>query len=144
MDLERIKRKRQKSVQEQAVLRREELRLTAQYYREHPEQIPQALRRYASEQGIDWCRSTLMYIDINEDGGYWVSGTLLTQEKRFIAFDLSTNEDHSDLDGSGHHTWNDVSTEIPVSRHLRGTGISNGAWALEIQAEINGEGHKDA
>ncbi len=125
------------------MLRREGLRLTAQHYRAHPEQIPQALRRYASEQGIDWRRSTLMYIDINKCGGYWVSGTLLTQEKRFIAFDLSTNEDHSDLDGSG-HTWSDVSAEVSVSRHLRGTGVSNGAWALEIQAEINGEGDKDA
>ncbi|UQY34331.1 hypothetical protein K8U54_21900 [Pseudomonas fulva] len=144
MDIERVRRKRQKNVQEQTLLRREALLRTATFYRNNPDRIPLALRQYARGQAIDWDRSIFMELNPNIYGGYWVSGMLLTQEHRFIEFDLPTNEDHSALDGSAKVIWLDVSARICTSRHLRGTGISEGALALEIQAALNNEDEPDA
>lgn len=144
MDLERIRRKRQKNVQEQALLRRESLLREARYYRAHPEQVPLALKAYADAQGVDWSQAIILELHVNIGGGYWVEGELLTQDKCFIRFDLSTDEHHTTLDGPEHAIWRDESSERCTSRQVRGIGISNGAWALEIQALLNGEVESDA
>ena len=144
MDIERVRRKRQKNVQEQTLLRQESLLRAATFYRDNPDRVPLALRQYALGQAIDWDRSIIMELDANIYGGYWVSGMLLTQEHRFIEFDFSTNEDHSALDDSAKVIWLDVSAQTSTSRHLRGTGISKGALALEIQAVLNNEDEPDA
>lgn len=144
MDIERVRRKRQKNVQEQTLLRREALLRTATFYRTNPDRIPLALRQYALGQAIDWDRSIFLELNPNTCGGYWVSGVLLTQEHRFIEFDLPTNEDHSALDDSAKVIWLDVSARTSVSRHLRGTGVSEGALALDIQSALNKEDDADA
>lgn len=144
MDLERIRRKRQKNVQEQGLLRRESLLREARHYRAHPERIPLALKAYADAQGIDWSQAIILELHVNVCGGYWVEGELLTQDKRFIHFDLSTDAHHATLDGPEYAIWRDESDERCTSRRVRGTGVSDGAWALDIQTLLNGEVESDA
>ncbi|WP_271103452.1 hypothetical protein [Pseudomonas tohonis] len=144
MDLERIRRKRQKNVQEQSLLRREGLRLTAEYYRNQPDELPRVLLHHPQAQGIDWNRAIMVNLDIEQYGSHSVSGVLLTQDCRFIEFDLDTNEDYSELDVEGRNLWHDVTENTSTSRHHRGTGISDGAWALEVQRQLNGEANDDA
>ncbi|AQZ34161.1 hypothetical protein BHQ29_13255 [Pseudomonas sp. LPH1] len=144
MSLERIRRKRQKNVQEQALLRRESLRLTAEHYRNQPERLPRVLVQHPKAQNIDWDRSVMVDLHLEQYGGYGVSGTVLTQEQRFVEFDLDTNEDYSTLDAIGRNLWCDVTEQTSTSRHERGIGVSDGAWALEIQAQLNGEADDNA
>lgn len=144
MDLERIRRKRQKNVQEQALLLREGLQLTAEYYRKQPDKVPRVLLQHPQAQGIDWSRTIVVDLHIEQYGGHGVSGLLLTQDCRFIEFDLDTNEDCSELDAEGRNHWHDVTEQTSTSRQHRGTGVSDGAWALEIQRQLNGEASDDA
>ncbi|BBP84400.1 hypothetical protein PHLH8_40420 [Pseudomonas sp. Pc102] len=144
MDLERIRRKRQKNVQEQALLRREGLRLTAEYYRNQPDELPRVLLHHPQALGIDWSSTIMVDLHIEHYGGHSVRGLLLTQDCRFIEFDLDTNEDYSELDAKGRNLWHDVTEQTSTSRHNRGTGVSDGAWALEVQRQLNGEASENA
>ncbi|GAC1034093.1 hypothetical protein thsps21_49220 [Pseudomonas sp. No.21] len=144
MDIERIRRKRQKNVQEQSLLRREGLRLTAEYYRNQPDELPRVLLHHPQALGIDWSRTIMVDLHIEQYGGHSVSGLLLTQDCRFIEFDLDTNEDYSKLDAKGRNLWHDVTEQTSTSRHNRGTGVSDGAWALEVQRQLNGEASDNA
>ena len=137
MDIERLKRKRQKNVQEQNRLSKERLRSEAIYYRQHPESVPDALVRYAEQQDIDWGRSIIFNLGINEPGDSTVFGQLLTQDQAFIEFDMDLTDDFQHI--THLYQWQDITAEQNLSHHNRGTGIGNGALALAVLAELNSD-----
>lgn len=137
MDIERLKRKRQKNVQEQNQLSKERLRNEAIYYRQHLEAVPSALVRYAEQQGIDWGRTIIFGLGINEPGTSTVFGRLVTQDQKFIEFDMDLTDDFQHI--TDLYQWQDITSEQNFSLHNRGTGIGKGALALAVQAELNGD-----
>lgn len=137
MDIERLKRKRQKNVQEQNRLAKEHLRIEATYYRQHPEAVPYALVCYAERQGIDWCRTIVLDLGINEPGTSTVFGRLLTQDRTFIEFDMDLTDDFQYI--TDLYQWQDITVKQNLSHHNRGTGIGDGALAIEVLIELNSD-----
>ncbi len=135
MDLSRIARKRQKSVQDQNVLLRESIRKCATYFREAPEHVPRVLIDLACERDVDWSKAILLDLGVNEPGCSSLMGLLLDQSGRFIEFELDATDDLSSLVEL--YVWKDISAEQNCSRHNRGIGVGYGALALAVQADLN-------
>lgn len=135
MDLSRIARKRQKSVQDQNALLRESIRKCAAHFREAPEQIPPVLIDVACERNVDWSKTILLDLGVREPGCSSLMGLLLDQSGRFIEFELDATDDLSLLVEL--YVWKDISAEQNCSQHNRGIGVGYGALALAVQADLN-------
>ncbi|MDG9855347.1 hypothetical protein N5C93_16330 [Pseudomonas nitroreducens] len=135
MDLSRIARKRQKSVQDQNALLRESIRKCAAHFREAPEQIPPVLIDVACERNVDWSKTILLDLGVREPGCSSLMGLLLDQSGRFIEFELDATDDLSSLVEL--YVWKDISAEQNCSQHNRGIGVGYGALALAVQADLN-------
>lgn len=135
MDLARIARKRQKSVQDQNALLRESIRKCAVYYRDAPGRIPQVLIDVACARGVDWSRSILLDLGVREPGCSSVMGRLLDQSGCFIEFEMDATDDLGSLVEL--YLWRDISAEQNCSQHNRGIGVGFGALALAVQADLN-------
>lgn len=135
MDLARIARKRQKSVQDQNILLRESIRKCAAYFREAPEHIPPVLIEVSCAKGVDWSNAILLDLGVCDPGCSSLTGLLLDQSGRFIEFELDASDDLSSLVEL--YVWKDISAEQNYSQHNRGIGVGYGALALAVQADLN-------
>jgi len=71
-------------------------------------------------------------IDLDTDCPGSLSGILISQDARFIEFDIDT-------DGDGDvqvHRWTDVTSMQNVNEHNAGTGVGRGALALRVLREL--------
>jgi hypothetical protein len=119
---------RQLNVQQQNARVERSLRAEALYWREHG--VPEALLRCAKERGIRWEMSIVIDLDTDCPGS--LSGILISQDARFIEFDIDT-------DGDGDvqvHRWTDVTSMQNVNEHNAGTGVGRGALALRVLREL--------
>jgi len=134
-DIERLSKKRQRNVQEQNRLREYGLRKEASYWRAHP--LPKALHNVGRARGIDWANSIIMKLISDLP---WMPntlmGTLLSQEERFIEFEIETSQLHQHIRSI--EIWLDVTAQTNVCAQNRGTGKSVGAMALEIRRQLCG------
>ncbi|MDP4572944.1 hypothetical protein Q8O96_28110 [Pseudomonas sp. LPH60] len=135
MDIERLLKKRQLNVQEQNTLRAYELECTARSWRD--EGVPQALLDYAESQAVDWSSTIVLKLDIDFPGMPSLFGLLLTQDERFIDFEIETDPTHRQVEAV--ECWNDITATLNHSTCNRGTGKGFAAIALQVRRELLGQ-----
>ncbi len=78
--------------------------------------------------------SIVLDLGIDEPGMPLLCGLLLTQDERFIAFELETDALHREV--LQIEEWADVSGLHNVNQHNRGVGIGSGALAIKVLREL--------
>lgn len=134
MDVERLKRKRCKNVQEQNEILAHLIRQVAVFWRTHS--LPVALRELGVEKGIVWENSVILELELDGPGMPSVCGKLLSQSERFIEFELDTDDNHTKVVEV--YEWADVTANQNLSMHNRGVGAAYGALAVNVLHELNG------
>ena len=130
--IKRLKKKRQRNVQEQNALQEYGIKSEALYWRAHA--LPKALIDAGRERGIDWDLNIIL--DLNIDC-IWLpplSGALLSQTDQFISFEIDTDAQHQNI--LAVEEWSDVTHRQNLHMHNRGTGVGYGAMAMKIRQEI--------
>jgi len=131
MNIEELRRVRNKNVQQQNELTYLEMKQKADSFRDKPELFPWlndllAKNSLSKEEGLLISCST-----VPEQGGNQWMGTWLTTDKRFYEFDIMADYSTGiliDVDG-----WEEV--RPLVSQYSKGTGKSFGYLALKLLAE---------
>jgi hypothetical protein len=130
---------RRRNVQQQNTIVENGIRRTASYWRLNG--VPEALKIVGLEHGISWSKSIVVDLDIDFPGMPSLSGLLLTQDEKFIDFEVDTDKSHARLKKV--ECWNDVSEEQNTNFHNRGIGAGRGALALKVLRELNACGTVD-
>jgi len=128
-------RQRQLNVQQQNALVQKSIRDGAIYWRR--EMLPEALKVSGEERGVVWAKSIVVELDIDFPGMPAIFGLLVTQNERFIRFEIDTDSGHQLVKAV--ETWNDVTAAQDLSLHNRGTGAGHGALALKVLRELNAD-----
>ena len=124
---------RQLNVQQQNTIVEEGIRREATYWRLNG--VPEALKVVGLERGVNWSHSIVVDLDIDFPGMPSLFGFLLTQDEKFVYFEVDTDESHELLERVG--CWDDVSEEQNTKNHNRGIGAGRGALALKVLRELN-------
>lgn len=95
-----------------------------------------ALRRYAEAQGVDWAATVVLALDIDFPGMCSLFGQLLTQDERFIDFEMDTDAAHQQVETV--ECWQDVTSSLNHSTRNRGTGQGFAAIARQVRRELLG------
>ena len=134
-ELGRLRRHKQRNVQEQATLRKLEILVLALACRRDPSFFPAAVSVVFKERGVDPASAVLTRLQRNLPGcvnayrGQW-----LTRDRRFIDFDIDLHDDDLQVDVNA---WVDVTQSTPVSAHERGQGPTWGHLCVAIMADLN-------
>jgi hypothetical protein len=128
-------RQRRLNVQQQNALVEKSIRNGAIYWRREP--LPRVLKVCGEERGVIWDKSVVLDLNIDFSGMPAIFGLLVTQEERFISFEIDTDSDHQLVKSV--ETWNDVTAAQDLSLHNRGTGTGRGAFALKVLRELNAD-----
>jgi hypothetical protein len=134
LDIDRLLKKRQLSVQEQIAVVASEIALTASFWRDRG--VPVSLANYAERQGVCWSKTIILKLDIDFPGMPRLFGLLLTQNEKFIAFELDTDITHRELETV--ERWEDVSAQQDYSVAKKGIMKGYAAIALEVRRELLG------
>lgn len=121
---------RKMNVQQQNAWTESSLRNGAIYWRRHG--VPAALALTGENQGVQWHRSIILSLDIDFPGMPTLFGMLLSQDQRFIAFEVDAADGEVLLE-----RWEDITHEQNFSQHNKGTGVGFGALALKVHSELN-------
>ena len=98
--------------------------------RERTAGYPDALYTLLAEHGILVEHSVLASVSTAEQGSHPVTGILVTQDGRFIDFDLSCDRSGKVVEDL--HNWEDVTDSQNLSAHNAGFGKSRSCIALEV------------
>ena len=120
---------RQLNVQQQNARTEQSLLKEAQYWREHG--APEALSICAKERGIQWDKSIVIQLEIDFPGMPDLFGILLTQNERFIRFEIELDNPPNSCQ------WEDITDKQNYHQHNRGIGIGSGAIAIEVLRKLN-------
>jgi len=134
LDIDRLLKKRQLSVQEQIAVVASEIALTASFWRDRG--VPVSLANYAERQGVCWSKTIILKLDIDFPGMPRLFGLLLTQNEKFITFELDTDITHRELETV--ERWEDVSAQQDYSVAKKGIKKGYAAIALEVRRELLG------
>jgi hypothetical protein len=118
---------RQLNVQQQNALEEQALRSEAKHWRENG--VPEALRDVGEKRGVNWSRSIVIDLEVNFPGMPKYFGTVVTQDERFIYFEVEEGN------GVEVQEWSDVTDKQNVNEHNQGTGVGRGALAIKILRE---------
>jgi hypothetical protein len=132
MDTNRLLKKRQLNVQEQNAITEHSLRKTALYWRKNG--VPEAMVVLGKARNIDWDSSIILKLEIDFPGMPRLFGLLLSQNERFVRFEVDTDEQHRlpvEIEA-----WDDVTDEQNVLEHNQGIGAGYGALALKVLREL--------
>lgn len=110
----------------------EAIRRTVTYWRQHA--LPKALVDCAAARDVDCGKSIVLKLEIDFPGMPRLFGLLLTSGRRFIVFEIDSDENH--LFAEKVDVWRDVTVEQNLSLHNAGTGAGFGALALKVLNEI--------
>lgn len=120
----------QLNVQQQNARTLRSLQSTAQYWRTHP--VPEALQLSAQQRGVDLSKSIVVSLDIDFPGMPSLFGVLLTQDERFIKFEIDTDKAKPEV-----YEWLDITNSQNLRKHNRGIGVGDGALAIQLLRELN-------
>lgn len=134
MDIQRLLKKRQLNVQEQNALDAYRLEREARAWRN--EGVPVALMDYAQAQGVDWTATVVLQLQVDFPGMPSLFGMLLTQDERFIEFEIDTDPAHQRVESL--ECWQDVSDALNHSTRNRGTGQGFAAIAKQVRRQVLG------
>lgn len=128
------------NVQQQNKIVEDRIRGEAGYWRQHG--VPQPLAVAGHERGIDWAKSIVIELDIDFPGMAPLLGYLLSQDERFIRFEIDTDEAHQVFKAV--EWWEDVTGRQNLSLHNRGIGAGRGALAIKVLHEFNAPKNEDS
>lgn len=120
---------RQSNVQQQNAHVERSLHAEASYWRQHG--LPPILARVGVERGVQWERSIVIELGVDFPGMPSIFGELVTQDQRFIAFEIDTTAEVQV------ERWADVTGVQNLNEHNRGTGVGRGALALRVLRDLN-------
>ena len=120
---------RQSNVQQQNAHAERSLRAEASYWRQHG--VPPILARVGAERGIQWDASIVIELGVDFPGMPSIFGELVTQDHRFIAFEIDTTGEVRV------EQWEDVTGVQNFNEHNRGIGVGRGALALRVLRDLN-------
>jgi len=126
-------RQRQDNVQEQNARDEQAILKTAEYWRQTP--LPLALQSCGEGRGVVWSKSIVLKLDIDFPGMPRLFGQLLSQNERFVAFEIDTDQSHCVVEHVD--SWTDVTADQNMSLHNPGTGMGHGAIALKVLRALN-------
>ncbi|MEN9865779.1 MAG: hypothetical protein RL748_1369 [Pseudomonadota bacterium] len=118
----------QQNSQAEAAIRKESV-----FWRQNA--IPVGLHTLGCVHGVDWARSIIVDLEIDFPGMPELFGLLLTQDERFIQFEIETDASHSEILHVA--CWQDVTPEQNINPHNRGIGAGPGALALKVLRALN-------
>ena len=124
---------RQLNVQKQNSAVEDGIRHEAAHWRQSG--VSEALRIAGLERGVSWDKSIVIDLDIDFPGMPPLFGLLLTQDEKFVYFEVDTDERHERLERV--ECWDDVSEKQNMNIHNRGIGAGRGALALKVLHELN-------
>ena len=132
MDIEHIKRKRKKSVQDQNAISKHAILTCAQRWL-NGEELPKPIENFLYKNGLNRQNSLL----VEYHGGpakYQMSysGVLITNEEKFIGFEFDLNVRETNIE----HIEQFGPVELETSAHLKGTGKSFGCLSIEVLNEV--------
>lgn len=132
MDIEYLKRKRQRSVQQQNAVLKHEITCCAENW-VNGKKLPNPIEEYLIEKGVNRDNSLL----IEYHGGpaqYQMSysGLLIRNNEEFIEFEFDLNVPETNIE----HAESFGKISIETSCHLHGVGKSFGCLSKEVLHEI--------
>lgn len=95
--------------------------------------IPGALQQIGTRNGIDWGKSIILDLEIDYPGMPELFGALLSQDERFIRFEIDVAPDIQV------YRWEDVTAAQNCKVRNKGIGMGQGALAIKVLRELNAE-----
>ena len=132
MSIEQVKRKQQKSVQDQNAISKHSILTCAKGWLEG-EELPKPIEEFLDDKGFNRKNSLL----VEYHGGparyqMLYSGILITNEEKFIGFEFDLNVRETNIEVVEQFGPIDIET----SAHVKGTGKSFGCLSIEVLHEI--------
>jgi hypothetical protein len=124
---------RQRNVQQQNAVTEAAIRRRAVYWRKND--VPEALRSAGVARGVAWEKTIVLDLGIDEPGMPSICGSLLSQDERFIDFELDTDADHRIV--LQVYQWVDVTDRQNVNSHNRGIGAGSGVLSIRVLRDLN-------
>jgi hypothetical protein len=109
------------------------IRSEANHWRKNA--LPKALKEVGEARGIVWARSIVVDLDLDFPGMPQLFGLLVTQDERFVRFELSTDETHEVLESIDE--WADVTSKQNLNPKNPGIGAGFGALAIKVLRELS-------
>lgn len=132
MDIDTLKKKRQKNVQEQNAIKKYRIYEESHYWKIN---VPTVLIDLLKTNGIntDLC----IFINYEQDfpGISTDEGIVLTVDGKFFKFEIDFNPDRTKL--VEFYLWKDITADTEIIISKKGTGATWGWLALEVLNEIN-------
>ncbi|MDR6524542.1 hypothetical protein J2789_007256 [Variovorax paradoxus] len=128
-----LPRYRKLNVQQQNAVVEDLIRREAMHWRQNP--LPEALKESGSERGIQWERSIIINLCVDFPGMPRLSGLLLTQDERFVDFEIETDAAHRVVESV--EVWKDVTATQNTNERNRGIGAGSGAIAIKVLRTLN-------
>ncbi|WP_150427886.1 hypothetical protein [Dechloromonas sp. CZR5] len=125
-----MRKPRQLNVQQQNARTLRSLRETAEYWRTHP--VPEALLRASQQRTVDLSKAVVIDLEIDYPGIQGMFGVLLTQNERFIEFEIDNGDSEPEV-----YEWRDVTDSQNLGKHNRGIGVGAGALAIQVLHALN-------
>ena len=137
-NIESLKKKKQKNVQEQNILDQHIICECTLNYR-NTDPLPRALNDLFEALGINLQRDILLWHDRMPCGATTTPyrGSWLTQDHRFIEYEVFL--DSNDESVTSIEEWKDITDSVEISSHRQGTGKTHGLLCIEVLTEINGK-----
>jgi hypothetical protein len=126
-----LPRYRKLNVQEQNALVEDSIRREAVYWRQNA--LPEALKVSGVERGVQWEKSIIVDLDI--DFPEKLCGLLLTQDERFVDFEIDTDATYRVVESV--EIWEDVTAIQNTNLRNRGIGAGRGAIAIKVLRALN-------
>jgi hypothetical protein len=133
MDIDQLKRKRQKNVQEQIILERHKIYQEAVYWRDKG--VADPVRVFLEDKGINPETSIFIGYELYFPGMSSDFGIVLTEEHEFIEFELDLNKDRTRL--MTVDWWQKITEEVEITNHKPGIGSTKWYIAIEVLDELN-------
>lgn len=133
MNIDKLKRKRQLSVQEQNALLKDRISKAAHYWRNNG--IPKGLAEILGSKRINLKTCILLEYSQDFPGCSIDEGIIVTEDEKFFEFELDLTKDRQHV--IDFWAWKDLTMETEVTEHKRGTGKTWGYLALEVLQEMN-------
>lgn len=122
---------KQLNVQQQYAHTEDAVRKEATYWR--VQGVPAELARIGEARGVQWDRSIILRLLIDFPGMPTFCGNLVTQDRRFIAFEIDATDEVRV------EQWEDITGTLNFNERNKGIGVGYGALALKILRELSTE-----
>jgi len=136
LNIEALKKKKQKNVQEQNAIDKHNIMRYALAFRNNRD-LPNVLIQYFEDQGIDTYHSILTWYDRMPYGEPTESyrGDWLTPDYQFYSYEIFL--DKNDQCITDIWCWKNITDQVEINAHQRATGKSGGLLCIEVLNELN-------